>query len=70
MDPYPHIVVPNALPDDLYDKLAAAYPADQTIHHYAAGADKVIAIRALPERGTRAQKGAKVWSALIALPLA
>ena len=44
MEPYPHVVVPNALPDDLYERLAAVYPFDQTIHEYAAGMDKVTAI--------------------------
>lgn len=28
-DPYPFIVVPNALPDDLYEELAASYPAPE-----------------------------------------
>jgi hypothetical protein len=30
-DPYPHIVIDNCLPADLYEELARTYPADSTI---------------------------------------
>jgi hypothetical protein len=30
-DPYPHIVIDNCLPADLYEELARTYPADATI---------------------------------------
>jgi hypothetical protein len=31
LDPYPHIVIPNALPDDLYAELEASFPSPQSI---------------------------------------
>ncbi len=31
LDPYPHIVLPDALPEDLYEELAATFPSPHTL---------------------------------------
>ena len=48
MQPYPHVVVKEALPWDVYNKLAAVYPSDQTIVSIAQGDGKVNTRIAIP----------------------
>uniref|UniRef100_A0A7S0RBG2 Uncharacterized protein n=1 Tax=Pyramimonas obovata TaxID=1411642 RepID=A0A7S0RBG2_9CHLO len=40
MQPYPHLVIKEALPWDVYNKLEAVYPSDQTIVSIAQGSSK------------------------------
>jgi hypothetical protein len=39
-DPYPHVVIDNCLPADLYEELARTYPADSTILQLGSAAGK------------------------------
>ena len=42
LDPFPHVVMKNALPDDLYERLASAYPTHQQVFQVAKGHRKNI----------------------------
>jgi hypothetical protein len=41
MAPYPHVIIEEALPWDVYEQLAAAYPDDDSIVEIAQGQTKV-----------------------------
>jgi hypothetical protein len=41
-DPYPHVVVENCLPAELYDELARTYPADDAILRLSGAADEYV----------------------------
>ncbi|CAN7363839.1 hypothetical protein [Rhizobium sp. LjRoot254] len=57
LDPYPHVVIPNALPDDLYAELEASFPkpeamgikADRNNHRWNYASRKIRRNKNLPQ---------------------
>lgn len=57
LDPFPHVVIPNALPDDLYAELEASFPspeamgikADRNNHRWNYASRKIRRNKALPQ---------------------